>query len=63
MLELKEGDRIEIIRLQNDVSPMPIGSQGTVVYAAASQVGVSWDGGGALGLALPEDADCFKVVK
>lgn len=60
--DLKKGDRIEVIALQNDPRPLPVGSVGTVEVSTRMGVTVDWDNGSALGLALPEDSHCIRKV-
>lgn len=60
--ELKVGDRIEIVRLQNDPRPVPVGTQGEVIAVSRLAVAIEWDNGQVLGLALPEDARCYRKV-
>lgn len=61
--ELKKGDRVEIVALQDDPTPVPVGTQGTVIASGRMQVLVAWDDSVHLnGLAMPEDAHCARKV-
>lgn len=60
MHDLKPGDRIELLSMGPDPRPIPAGSQGTVTFVNDTfsdwtQVGVDWDCGRTLMLALPYD--------
>lgn len=64
MVELKPGDRIELVEMLNDPYPIIPGTRGTVTsirhFDDWSQVSVKWDNGRSLMLVLPGDK--FKVV-
>lgn len=62
MQELKVGDRLEVVRLQHDPRPVPVGTRGTVTAVTSMAVAIDWDNGLTLGLALPEDARCYRVL-
>jgi hypothetical protein len=71
MTDLKEGDRIELVRMLDDPYPIEPGTQGTVqsvteLYLGASvnqpkspakqfQIAVKWDNGRNLSLVAPPD--------
>ena len=58
---LKKGDRIRLLKMDNDPNPITIGSEGTVTGLCPSprkgeiQVQVKWDNGRTLAVLLPED--------
>ena len=59
-MTLQKDDRIELIRMDNDPTPVPVGTKGTVTYVTdlgrgETQVGVKWDNGRSLSLILPHD--------
>lgn len=57
---IKIGDRIRLLRMDNDPSPIPAGTTGTVNWIGEmDQLGVKWDDGRTLGL-VPEDK--FEVI-
>jgi hypothetical protein len=62
---VKVGDRVRITGVMNDPKPLPIGTEGTVIYIGqweselTKQIGVAWGNGSRLGL-LPEDP--FEVI-
>jgi hypothetical protein len=61
--DLKEGDRVEIVQLQNDPGAVPVGQQGTVDAVSRLAVGVDWDDPQyLLSLAMPEDQHCIRKV-
>lgn len=60
--ELKKGDRVEIVALQDDPRAVPVGTQGVVTRADRVQVLVDWDNGSDLALALPDDVQCARKV-
>jgi len=59
----RPGDRIRLIAMPDDLDPIPVGSTGTVTFVnghgsgerAWSQIGVDWDNGRKLMLAVPPD--------
>ena len=61
--DLKEGDRVKLIKMDNDPHPIPIGTVGTVTSAQDirtagedwTQVAVSWDNGRSLSCVCPPD--------
>ena len=65
-MNIKKGDRIELIKMENDPNPILPGEKGTVVEARldgpkeTQQIEVSWDSGRTLFL-IPEDS--FKIIK
>jgi Domain of unknown function (DUF4314) len=54
------GARIELVFMNDPYDPIPSGSRGTVEFANEYQVGVRWDNGRSLMLALPEDK--FRII-
>jgi hypothetical protein len=60
--ELKVGDRVEVVRLQHDPRPVPVGTKGEVIGVSRMAVAIEWDNGMTLGLALPEDARCYRKL-
>lgn len=59
------GQRIRLIAMPQDPDPVPAGSTGTVnhvqeLWRGNWQIGVSWDNGRTLALAVPPDT--FEVV-
>jgi hypothetical protein len=65
-MQVKVGDRIELISMPEEPDPIPAGTRGTVdfVHDAHSlgfvQYGVKWDNGRGLSLCVPPDE--FKVL-
>jgi hypothetical protein len=64
---LKEGDRIRLLMMPDDPSPLPRGSLGTVRSVTqfkhsrgGSQIHVKWDSGRTLMLCVPPDR--FELV-
>ena len=61
---LKQGDRIELIRMEEDPDPVPVGTTGTVVSVnpvnlggdSFDQIDVRWDNGRRLMVCTPPDA-------
>lgn len=56
------GQRVELVRMDNDPNPVPIGSRGVIVAISESgdsryhtHVGVKWDNGRSLSVLLPLD--------
>lgn len=60
--ELKVGDRLIVVRLQHDPRPVPVGTEGEVIAVSRMAVAIAWDNGMTLGLALPEDARCYRKL-
>lgn len=65
-MNIKPGDRIELIHMGPDPRPIEIGEKGTVLHVSVLnrdeiQVGVQWDNGRRLHLIVPPDE--FKVIK
>lgn len=57
------GDRIRLIHMQNDPSPIPDGATGTVTRIANGQVSVDWDEPNeGRGLMLLEGVDMFERI-
>jgi hypothetical protein len=60
-MQLKQGDRIELISMQDDPCPIEPGTTGTVEYVnevkglGFVQIGVAWDNGRTLMLSCPPD--------
>lgn len=56
---MKQGDRIRLIEMGEDLDPIPPGSEGTVVgvsdLGAWKQIDVDWDNGRKLFLSVPPD--------
>ena len=64
-LRLHPGDRVEMVRMEDDPDPVPPQTRGTVrwvrrVTAEWIQVDVEWDNGRTLMLSVPPDQ--FKKV-
>ena len=60
-MDYKIGDRIEMVRMNNDPDPIPPGTKGTVDFVSKTpwddvQLGVKWDNGRTLSVLLPEDS-------
>lgn len=57
----KTGDRVRMIGLMDDSTPLPIGSEGTVRIARsdAGQIDVEWDNGSRLILLIE---DPFEII-
>lgn len=57
----KTGDRVRMIGLMDDPTPLPIGSEGTVRIARpdAGQIDVDWDNGSRLILLIE---DPFEII-
>ena len=61
---LKQGDRIELVRMNEDPDPIPVGTQGRVVSIndvtfgrdSFTQIDVKWDNGRRLMVCTPPDA-------
>jgi len=58
--DLKEGDRIELLCMPNDPTPIPPGTKGVVEWVQELggdqyQVAVKWENGRRLMLIIPED--------
>jgi hypothetical protein len=62
-MNLKIGDRIELVKMTDDPDPIEPGTQGTVDFLSELferptkqwQIGVKWDNGRTLGLITPPD--------
>lgn len=57
---MKVGDKVKLLKMDNDPNPIPIGTTGTItnineVSKNFTQVSVDWDNGRSLMLCLPED--------
>lgn len=57
---MKIGDKVKLIKMENDPRPIPVGTTGTItritkVTENFTQVSVDWDNGSRLMLCLPED--------
>lgn len=61
---VKPGDRIELLKMENDPNPIPVGTKGTVKdvnqLGDEAQIMVKWDNGRGLMLSYPHDK--FKVI-
>jgi hypothetical protein len=54
--QVKPGDRIELIAMHpSEPAPVEPGTRGTVTFVNEIQIGVDWDNGRKLMLAVPED--------
>jgi hypothetical protein len=56
----KEGDRIRLLKMDNDPNPIPVGTEGTVYsvsrrIAESHVIGVKWDNGRTLCCIWPDD--------
>jgi hypothetical protein len=66
-MNVKKGDRIELIEMKNDPDPIKKGEKGTVTMVNLNgprdfhQINVAWDNGRQLNL-LPYE-DKFKVIE
>jgi hypothetical protein len=62
---VKPGDRIELLKMENDPDPIAPGTRGTVKEVnqlnEEAQIMVDWDNGRKLMLAYPYDK--FKIVE
>jgi hypothetical protein len=64
--DLKIGDRIKLVSMDNDPNPIPVGAKGTVMrmeklpFEGETQVEVEWDNGRSLSLIFPFDK--FELV-
>jgi hypothetical protein len=62
-----KGDRIRLVHMPDDPDPIPPGTEGEVTSVnevrsmGFTQIGVKWDNGRTLSLAVPPDV--FSVVK
>lgn len=62
-MSIAKGDRIELVRMDNDPDPIRPGDRGTVIYVSIidlgdgpyEQVGVEWDSGRTLQVCIPPD--------
>ena len=58
-MQLKAGDRIRLISMNDDPDPIPAGTIGSVVgvypHGDWTQVDVDWEGGRSLMLSIPPD--------
>ena len=65
----QKGDRVRLLRMQDDPDPMTPGATGTVVSAARhgfgkdawAQIDISWDNGRCLMLVSPPDE--FEIIQ
>jgi hypothetical protein len=65
----QKGDRVRLLRMQDDPDPIAPGATGTVVGAARhgigkdawTQIDISWDNGRALMLVSPPDE--FEIIQ
>jgi hypothetical protein len=61
-----KGDRIRLLCMPDDPNPIPAGSEGEVTFVNEvrsmqfTQIGVKWDDGRTLSLAVPPDS--FTVI-
>ena len=66
-MNIKEGDRVELLEMNNDPRPIAAGEKGTVSRVNFNgpewthQINVDWDNGRKLNL-LPYE-DKFKIIK
>ena len=68
MITPRPGDRIRLVAMPDDLDPIPPGTTGTITFVhplgagrnAWLQVGVDWDNGRKLMLAVPPDE--FQVL-
>lgn len=65
MRDLKIGDKIRMLGMQNDPDPIPVGTIGTVtgitkISAVETQVSVNWENGRTLMVLIPFDN--FEIV-
>ncbi len=65
MIDVKPGDRIELVAMNDDPDPIPAGTRGTVQHvnqlSGWSQFDVQWDNGRTLMLVTPEDR--FRLIR
>jgi len=57
---MKIGDRIRLLKMDNDPDPIPVGSEGTITGITKlshneMQIQVKWDSGRSLSVLLPPD--------
>jgi hypothetical protein len=63
---VKKGDRIRLNYMPDDPNPIPSGSEGEVTHVNEvksmnfTQIGVAWDNGRTLSLAVPPDS--FSII-
>ena len=55
------GDRVELIRTDDQYTSLRSGSQGTVTMVWPDTVDIKWDDGSNLSL-IPESGDRWKVI-
>lgn len=66
MSAVQKGDRIRLVSMPDDPNPIPSGTEGTVTHVNPvpsmkfTQIGVKWDNGRTLMLAVPPDV--FTVI-
>ena len=67
-MQVAEGDRIELVSLNDPFTKLKPGDLGTVTSVRAPSqwrsewvIGVKWDSGSTLSL-LPDEGDSFRVV-
>jgi hypothetical protein len=64
-MDFKVGDKIELLKMDNDPHPIPIGTKGRITKIGPmpyneTQIHVDWDNGRTLMLVYPEDK--FRVI-
>jgi len=56
--QFTQGERVQLVRMDDKYAP-PVGTKGTVTFCTDlggwQQVGVKWDNGSTLMVAMPED--------
>lgn len=63
MNEFKHGDRVRLVKMDDDPDPIPVGTEGTVTFCnpvqmgrdSFTQVSVNWDNGRSLMVVCPPD--------
>ena len=64
-MDFKVGDKIELLQMNNDPNPIPVGAKGVITRIGPmpydeTQIEVKWENGRTLMLIHPEDK--FKVI-
>ncbi len=63
-MQVKQGDRIRLIKMPDDPDPIPAGSEGVVVEVTEgplAQIIVTWDSGRSL--SLVPGVDVFEIIE
>jgi hypothetical protein len=57
---MKKGDRVRLIKMVDDPSPVESGTEGTVYHIGGGVINVKWDNGRSLGLV--EGVDEYEEI-